>query len=270
MQNISEKKQLHDFWNEASCGEKLLLNSTDLQGYENHSIERYRLEPYIKSFADFGRWENKNVLEIGVGLGADHKCFADFSPNLFGIDLTERAIAHTKSRIESYGLKSTLAVGDAENLNFPDNSFDLVYSWGVLHHSPNTQKAVNEVFRVLKDNGEARIMIYNKWSVIGLMLWFRYAFILCRPFTSLTYIYSQYLESPGTKAYTFSEARKLFSNFSDVKIEIHLSHGDLLTSDAGQRHRGFLLSLAKKIWPRWIIRKFFPSFGLFMLISAKK
>ena len=93
------------------------------------------------------------VLEIGVGLGADHHQFAAAGAELFGIDLTERAIAHTQHRLTVFGLKSDLAVGDAENLNFPDESFDKVYSWGVLHHSPDTPKAIAEVWRVLKRGG---------------------------------------------------------------------------------------------------------------------
>ena len=66
------------------------------------------------------------------------------------MDLTERAVAHTRRRLELFGLSSQLSVGDAENLKFDNASFDHVYSWGVLHHSPNTPKAIDEVYRVLK------------------------------------------------------------------------------------------------------------------------
>ncbi|RMH18928.1 MAG: hypothetical protein D6698_06365, partial [Gammaproteobacteria bacterium] len=83
-------------------------------------------------------------------------------------------------------------------------------------------------------------------------------------------VYAQYLESPGTKAYSITEAHKLFSAFSEVKIEIVLTHGDLLESGAGQRHSGVILDLARKIWPRRLIRHVFPHAGLFMLITLKK
>jgi hypothetical protein len=78
------------------------------------------------------------------------------------------------------------------------------------------------------------------------------------------------LESPGTKAYSYAEARQLFSLFADVQISTPLAHGDLLESDVGQRHRGISLSLAKALWPRWFIRRFMPNAGLFMLIDARK
>lgn len=106
--------------------------------------------------------------------------------------------------------------------------------------------------------------------MIGAMLWLRYALLAGRPWRSLRSIYAAHLESPGTKAYSVAEARQLFAAFGEVKISTPLGHGDLLESDVGQRHRGFALALAKKLWPRWFIRRFFPGAGLFMLIEARK
>lgn len=104
------------------------------------------------------------VLEIGVVLGADYQQFAQASSKLSGIDLTERAVEHTRRRLKSFDLDSNLIVGDAGNLLCSDKSFDVVYSWGFIHHSPDTKSAIREVFRVLKFGGVARIMIYHKWS----------------------------------------------------------------------------------------------------------
>ena len=153
---------------------------------------------------------------------------------------------------------------------FEDNMFDIVYSWGVIHHSPNTPLAVNELFRVLNPGSIAKIMIYHKYSFVGYMLWFRYGLLRFNPFLSLKEIYSNYLESPGTKAYTVNEAKQLFENFSKVEISTVLTHGDLLSSDAGQRHKGILLNIAKAIFPRFFIKLLFPGHGLFMLIKATK
>ena len=264
------KKDVQDFWSEASCGESLYLDGLTAGAYQAQASERYRLEPYILDFAGFGQFEGRNVLEIGVGLGADHERFVRAGARIVGVDLTERAVRHTSARLASMGLGSRLTVGDAENLCLPDSSFDLVYSWGVLHHSPDTPKAINEVWRVLKPGGEARIMIYSKWSLVGLMLWMRYGLMRLRPWTSLETIYSRFLESPGTKAYTRSEAKQLFSNFADVQIETVLTHGDLLESGAGQRHRGGVLALARRVWPRWLFRAVTPRMGLFMMIHARK
>jgi len=265
-----EKQDVHDFWNQASCGEELYLPGTDKAGYTAQAQSRYALEPYIPEFARFKDARGLRVLEIGVGLGADHQQFAEAGADLWGIDLTQRAVEHTRRRLAAFALDSQLAVGDAEGLDFPDESFDRVYSWGVLHHSPNTAKAIAEVWRVLKRDGAASIMIYHKWSMIGLMLWVRYALLALRPWLTLTDIYARYLESPGTKAYSVAGAKCLFSSFREVNIKVVLTHGDLLESDAGQRHQGVLLMLARKMWPRRFIRWALPNAGLFMLIEARK
>lgn len=251
----TDKQQVHDFWNEASCGEDLYLPGLDREAYEAQARKRYELEPYILEFAGFDRARGMQVLEIGVGLGADHQRFSQAGADLTGIDLTERAVEHTARRLAAFGLSSKLAVGDAERLEFSDESFDCVYSWGVLHHSPNTPKAVSEVWRILRRGGRASVMIYHKWSLVGFMLWIRYALLGLRPWLSLSDLYARYLESPGTKAYSIAEARRLFSHFSEVSICTVLTHGDLLESMAGQRHQGALLSLARNIWPRALIKR---------------
>jgi len=213
---------------------------------------------------------NEKVLEIGVGLGADHQMLAESGADLQGCDLTPRAIEATKKRFELFNLKSELQVEDAENLTYEDESFDAVYSWGVIHHSPNTPKAVDEIHRILRPNGTAKVMIYHKKSIAGYMLWTRYGLLALRPFRSLDYIYSHYLESPGTKAYTVKEAKELFKKFRSVEIETCLTHGDLLTSQAGQRHEGLLLDIARKIFPRKLIKSLLPGHGLCMLVNLQK
>jgi SAM-dependent methyltransferase len=268
--NQPVKEDVKDFWNAASCGEELYLPNQDADGYRAEAETRYQLEPYIVRFAAFDKTRGQKVLEIGVGLGSDHQRFAEAGADLTGIDLTERAIQHTSHRLSLFGLTSNLAIGDAENLSFPDSTFDLVYSWGVLHHTPDTAKAIAEVHRVLKPGGEARIMIYHKWSLVGFMLWARYGLFRGRPWVKLTEIYSRFLESPGTKAYSYAECRALFAMFAHVQIQTSLTHGDLLESEAGQRHRGIFLSIARALWPRSLIRAFFPRSGLFMMISARK
>jgi len=265
-----EKKAVHDFWDRAACGEELYLSDHSHEDYQNQTKIRYALEPFILDFAEFNQYQGKKVLEIGVGLGADHQKYAEGGAYLSGIDLTKRSIEHTRRRFQALGLVSELRVADAENLPFDDKAFDLVYSWGVLHHSPDTVKAINELFRVLRQDGTAKIMIYHKYSFVGFMLWFKYALLKLKPTTPLKIIYSQYLESPGTKAYSTKEARKLFKKFQLVEINTVLTHGDLLYSSAGQRHKGLLLSVARLIWPRWFIRRFLSKYGLFMLISAKR
>lgn len=267
----TDKQQVHDFWNEAACGEVLLMRGTALrEQFTSQMKTRYEWEPEILSFTQFANYTGKKVLEIGVGLGADHQKWAEAKTDLYGIDLTERAIGITGKRFDCFGLKSNLQVADAENLPFEDNTFDVVYSWGVLLYCPDMHRALGEVRRVLKPGGEAIIMLYHKYSFVGYMLWIRYALMRLRPFRSLRDIYFHHLESKGTQAFSVKEVKHFFRGFSSLNIDINLSHGDLLSSEAGQRHRGVLLNFARRIWPRAFIRRFFPSHGLFMKIRAVK
>ena len=264
------KEAVREFWDAAGCGERLLLPSLDRTGFARQATERYRLEPFIERFADFPYWRDRRMLEIGVGLGADHQRFVEAGAQACGIDLTPRAVKLCRQRLAAFGLESDVKVGDAEQLPYEADTFDLVWSWGVLHHSPDPSAAVREIHRVLKPGATAKVMIYHKWSIVGCMLWLRYALLRGRPWTSMSSIYARYLESPGTRAYTIPEAQALFSRFARVRIETVLTHGDLLASDAGQRHRGILLSLARLLWPRRLIARLLPGAGLFMLVEATK
>jgi len=259
------------FWDNASCGEELYFEGdNEKEKFENQSRIRYELEPFITEFAGFHLARGKKVLEIGVGLGADHQKFAENGAILYGCDLSPRAIANTSRRMELFELSSSIQVADSENLPYPSSFFNVVYSYGVIHHTPDTEQALREIYRVLKPGGEARIMIYHKYSVLGYMLWARYGLLNFRPFISMNEVYDKYMESPGTKAFTKEEAKKMCKDFRDIKIDVVLSHADLLASNAGQRHRGFLLTIAKKIYPRKLVRNIFRNNGLFMMIHLTK
>lgn len=228
-QMTSPKQRVHDFWNAQSCGEVYAVGQTLRDQYEAQRAARYALEPYLPQFARFHEGAGRDVLEIGVGMGADHLEWARSGPrSLSGIDLTERAVEHTRARLRELGLQSRLTIGDAECLPYADASFDLVYSWGVLHHSPDTPRAIREVWRVLRPGGTARIMIYHSRSIVGYVLWLRYALLAGAPRRSLADIYAHHLESPGTKAYSVEEARRMFAPFRSADVRSQLSFGDLL------------------------------------------
>jgi len=258
------------FWEDASCGEALYLHGAGPAAYDRQMEERYRLEPFIPAFAGFESCREKDVLEIGVGLGADHQRFAENGARLVGIDLTMRSVVHVRKRFSDRRIPSALSVGNAEAMAFGAERFDIVYSWGVAHHTPDTTGAIREIWRVLRPGGEAHVMIYHAQSFVGLMLWLRYGLGRLRPFEGLAQLYAAHLESPGTKAYSVAEAKELFAMFRSVEIKTELTHGDLLTSKAGQRHRGTLLGIARLVWPRRLIQRFFPGRGLYMLIRAVK
>lgn len=268
---VAGVEDVRAFWEDGSCGEAYAQGADERERLEAQARARYELEPFIHAFARFGEARGRDVLEIGVGMGADHLEWAKAGPgSLTGIDLTERAVEHTRRRLALYGLASRVFTADAERLPFDDASFDVVYSWGVLHHSPRTDVAVREVHRVLRPGGVARVMVYQKHSIVGALLWTRYALLAGRPGRSLADVYAEHLESPGTKAYTPEEAVRLFAGFRQVRTRVELSVGDLMQGVAGQRHQGGLLSLARALWPRPLVKRLLGSRGLFLMIEAVK
>jgi SAM-dependent methyltransferase len=264
------KNSVRDFWDEAACGEVYATGDTLAEQFAAQARSRYTLEPYIHPFAGFDG-AGKEVLEVGVGMGADHVEWARSSPSrLVGIDSSSRAVDLTRQRLTLAGLRSELLLADAESLPFPEATFDLVYSWGVLHHTPDTEEAFRQVHRVLRSGGEARIMIYHRPSIVGVLLWMRYALLGGSPLRTLTDVYAHHLESPGTKGYTMEEGRRLVRQFTSVDVRVQLSFGDLLEGAVGQQHGGRALVVAKKFWPRSAIKKLLPGCGLALLIRAIK
>lgn len=268
---MTDEQLVRDFWQASSCGEIYAVGEDLRSRLESQASLRYSLEPYIETFANFDEAKGEDVLEIGVGMGADHVRLAQAGPRrLHGIDLTSRAVEWTAKRLATYGFESDLRVADAERLPFDDEQFSLVYSWGVLHHSPDTRSAISEVHRVLRPGGRAKVMIYHRPSIVGAMLWLRYGLLKGKPRTSLTSLFATRMESPGTKAYTVDEARSLFSEFSSVDVRVQLSFADLLEGQVGQQHAGPMLAMAKRLWPRRSIRRWLGSRGLYLLIEVAK
>ncbi len=111
---------------------------------------------------DFDSLRTKDVLEIGVGNGSHAQLLAEHAKSFTGIDLTEYAVKSTSERLRVFGLPGTVAGMDAEQMQFPDKSFDFVWSWGVVHHSANTRKIIEEMHRVLRPGGEAVVMVYHR------------------------------------------------------------------------------------------------------------
>jgi SAM-dependent methyltransferase len=126
---------------------------------------RYREQPWMHSTFDFERHRGARVLEIGVGLGTDHLQFGRAGAVMTGVDLTPRCVDLTARRFEQEGLRTNLSVMDAEHLEFGADSFDVVYSFGVLHHVHSTEAAFSEVRRVLRPGGVFLGALYSRHSL---------------------------------------------------------------------------------------------------------
>jgi ubiquinone/menaquinone biosynthesis C-methylase UbiE len=157
--------KVHGFWNTEACDTSVVQNvSGDADFYEKFREQRYRTQWHIPLLVPFAEAKGKHVLEIGIGNGADGAMFALNGGYYTGADLTEAALEATRKHFEVLGLKGRFQKENAEQLSFTCNSFDIVYSHGVLHHTPNIRQAIDEVWRVLKPGGRAIIMLYHKHS----------------------------------------------------------------------------------------------------------
>jgi ubiquinone/menaquinone biosynthesis C-methylase UbiE len=125
---------------------------------------RYALEPHIGELVDFERWTGKDVLEAGCGIATDGLRFIRAGARYTGIDFSPTAIELARRRLELEGRHARLVEGSISNLPFADASFDLVYSHGVIHHMPETQRAIAEFHRVLRPGGTAIAMVYHRRS----------------------------------------------------------------------------------------------------------
>ncbi len=259
-----QKEDVREFWNADPCGTRYLDGKED---FDAHARARYAGEPYIFDFAQFQNSRGLKVLEIGVGMGADFLEWLKAGAQATGVDLSAASIERARQRCQQAGYQPDLRLADAEHLPFADNSFDVVYSYGVMHHSPNTPQCIREARRVLKPGGQARIMVYHHPSITGAMLWLRYGFLRGK---SLRQSVFDHLESPGTKTYTRAEALTLLDGFKNTEMQLAFSPGDLLLHQPSQRFQSAFYSLVWKLFPRFLVRALGRRWGLFLLITATK
>ncbi len=270
-----EKTNVKDYWEQEACGVRY-GHSEDLEKFlleiEN---SRYRMEPFIPQFSDFKNYAGRKVLEIGLGAGTDFRQWVKNDAVAVGLDITEEALRRTEERLSILNPEKNnfaLIQGDAENLCFHDDYFDLVYSYGCFHHVPNPEAAIKEAFRVSKPGGRLKAMIYHVPSWTGWLLWFLHCFLKGKPWQSPREAIFKYLESPGTKAYTIEEAKRLFENagFLISKVTPKLGPGDLLDIKLSKKYESPIFKILQRLYPRWLVRLLGDQFGLNLLIEARK
>ncbi len=251
-------KAVREYWEQEVCGTSSeVIGDGDIsrgsqEWYEQIEEHRYSVEPFIHSVAQFTRHSGKKVLEVGVGAGTDHLQWARAGAICSGVDLTDAAIETTKARLSIYGYESDLSRIDAEILPFSDDSFDTVYSWGVIHHSKHPERIISEIHRVLKPDGVFIGMLYGRRSLRVLKLWIKYALLKGKPWLSFSNVVWHNMESVGTKAYTIPEIEALFSKFGNVSTESILTSYDL------------------EKWPAWITGFFSRKWGWNIAVIASK
>jgi len=211
-----QKRTLEDtqeFWDHNVCGEHFINASVERQTPEFFAAYRkfrYTKEHHLNDILDWEGAKGKDVLEIGLGLGADSTRWAEHAKTFTGADLTPAAVASTRLHFEHLGLEGNIVVGNAENLQFDNNSFDLVSSHGVLHHTPDTLLTLKEVNRIVRPGGEFVVMFYAKTSfnywvrIQGLMrLQFAFARLKAKFGMALKYPWNEHYENYQEKGRSY-------------------------------------------------------------------
>ena len=255
----SPKEIVKDFWERNPCGARdvACLEKGSTEFFETVERQRFQGDEYMFDVVQFDRWKDKKVLEVGCGLGTDLFQFARAKAEVYGVDLTKKGVTLTRKRLALSGLQGLLCIGDAESLPFPTNYFDLVYCWGVIHHTPNPLLAVQEIVRVCKPRGSILAMVYNRHSLFAAQAWLYYGFLRGKPWRLPAQIIEAPVESPGTKAFSRDEARALFEGLQDIQVKAITTRYDTRVG-----RRLFL--------PRWV-RKLVPShWGWFLVIRGHK
>ncbi|PLX15497.1 MAG: hypothetical protein C0601_12680 [Candidatus Muiribacterium halophilum] len=141
--NRNKTEEIREFWNENPCGSNFISYEQDKAFYEEYDEFRYRTEGHILDELDQIDFKNKKVLEIGLGQGADSMQISLRGADYYGIDLTDESVRRLKERFKLFDLNYNSIIKDnAEKIPFEDNFFDIVYSHGVIHHSPKIDKIV--------------------------------------------------------------------------------------------------------------------------------
>jgi ubiquinone/menaquinone biosynthesis C-methylase UbiE len=259
------KGEVKKYWNRQSCGTGVTAQEKfSRQYFDEIEDYRYRVEPDIFAFAQFTRYRGQKVLEVGVGAGTDFLQWVRAGARAYGIDLTEEGIEHVRRRLAVYGLAAEeIRVADAENLPYEDEFFDLIYSYGVIHHSPNTIRALEEIMRCTKVGGTMKIMVYNKQSCAAFFQYLRYGLLKGKPFRSIADIMYKHQESRGTKVYSIGEMRKILARYPvEIRnIGARVSNYDLLWRS----------SKGRRILARMLVRIVgYENSGWFLTMELKK
>ncbi len=233
----NEKIQVQEFSKEfyKEIDSRFFSNSREYMSWQKTPFDK---------LIDFESLKNKDVLEIGVGNGSHAQLLAEHSKTFNGIDITDYAVKSANKRFEVFGLSGEIRKMDAEQLDFPDNSFDFVWSWGVIHHSSNTAQILKEIHRVLRPNGVAIIMVYYRgwWNyyVSGLVRGLLTGNIFKTK--SLHKIVQMYTDGAIARYYSFSDWHKLTYEFISRKTSVMGPKSDLILLPGGQ-----IKSLAYKV-----------------------
>ena len=247
--------------------------------YEEVDRRFFSSSPSYRGKRPFDRWipldqiRGKRVLEIGCGLGTHAQLLSEAGCELTCIDLTDKAVENTRLRLHLRGLRADIRRMDAETMDFADGEFDLVWSWGVIHHSSDTERIIRQVFRVLKPGGEFRLMVYHRRSLSGLYCLVRG--LLAGKFfkgMSAQEVLSFYTDGYLARFYTRRELRALLMRCGfSLEIETHvLGQKSELLPLPGKGASGRVKRALLRCIPDRLAESVLSVAGYFLFATARK
>lgn len=213
---------VREYWDRRPCNIKHSAKPAGTQEYfEEVERRKYLVEPHIPEFAQFPRWKGKRVLELGCGIGTDSVNFARNGAYLTAVDLSERSLGICRQRLRLCGLLADFHCGNIEDLSsfLPAQRFDLIYSFGVIHHTPNPEAVLQGIQKFCSTGTEVRVMLYSKWSWKVLWILMTYGHGAIWKLQELVRTYSEAQSGcPVTYYYSFREIAQLFKGFEIQSI----------------------------------------------------
>ena len=223
-------EEVRSFWNRRPCNIRHSTSEVGTKTYFDEVEERkYRVEPHIPAFAEFERWNGKRVLELGCGIGTDTINFARAGAQVTAVDLSDESLAIARQRAEVFGLADRItfhhANGEKLSDSVPVEAHDLVYSFGVVHHTPHPERALRELRRYLKPGGRLKIMVYYRyaWKVLWIVLGYGRG-----RFWQIPELVARYSEAqsgcPVTYIYNKTEGRNLVESAGFKMTDVAVDH----------------------------------------------
>lgn len=263
-------ESVRNYWDARPCN---IRHSSAPLGTPEYFAEvrrrKYFVEPHIIDFAGFGRWRGRRVLEVGCGIGTDMESFCLAGVDYTGIDLSPVSLEIAKSRalLLPPSAQPELRVHNIER-PLPqdwDDTFDLVYSFGVLHHTPYPSLALQNIRRVVKVGGELRIMLYHRASYKTLQITKGRLWNIDRRIANES---EAQFGCPVTYTYTRQSAEQLLRNTGFDVIDMHIEHifPYKIKDYVEYRYvRTIPATVLQPVWP-WLESKF----GWHLLIRARR
>ena len=223
-------EEVRTFWNQRPCNIRHSTSEVGTKTYFNEvEARKYLVEPHIPTFADFERWNGKRVLELGCGIGTDTINFARAGAQVTAVDLSDESLSIARRRAEVFGLSDRItfhhANGEKLSDTVPVEAHDLVYSFGVVHHTPHPERALRELRGYLKPGGSLKIMVYYRyaWKVLWIVLGYGRG-----RFWETPELVARYSEAqsgcPVTYIYDKAEGRDLVENAGFKMTRVAVDH----------------------------------------------